>query len=258
MMKENELEKDVENKPKALNDALQKLINHPSSQINMMNIVEDLFNTIFSVSFDEKLIQTKLLKFALECQKIEDGTEDSIDIMDKRQKVATNATNSFQRSLKALTENQIKMIGNFPSFVRRVKMMQYEEIVKLIQDITNSEKSIIEIRDLVSKSAQKVNDNLPFIFPVRLEKILEISILQIQDDFSVLNPNMIILQMASSMYSWKHFIVQRSKTPGGYHKSLLTLTNTMFLFKLMLQRQYSSRRRKWLFFLFNSLKLEQI
>lgn len=255
MMKENEWEKNKDNS-KALRDALQKLVNHPSSQINMMNIVEDLFDTIFSnISFDEKLVQTKLLNFALECQKITDGTEDTIDIMSFRSIVATKATNSFQRALKDMTENQLKMIGDFPSFVRTVKKMQYEEIVKLIQNVTNSKQSIIEIRDIVSKSAQIVNDNLPFIFPVRLEKILEISILQIQDDFSVLNPNMIILQMASSMYSWKHFIVQRTNTPGGYRKSLLTLTNTMFLFKVMLQRQYSSRRRKMTIFPFQFFEI---
>ncbi|OHT15448.1 hypothetical protein TRFO_14055 [Tritrichomonas foetus] len=232
------------NKSKNLEEVLKKLIHdHPSSQISMMEITENFFNSLFSLNFEEKQNQSLLLDFALECQKLKDV--ESIDLMSVRRQMATN---SFQRSLKALTVKLIQMIGDFPTFANTVKNMTFEELSIYIQNLTQSKMNISEMRNIISKSTQTVNDNLPFIFPLRLEKKLQISILQIQDNFNILSPNMIIIKMVSSMYQWKHYIVQRTTTPGGYHKSVLTLANAMFLFKTMLQRQYSSRRRNLIIF----------
>lgn len=227
---------------KTLEDAFQKLINHPSSQIHMMNIVQNYFDSVFAIDFQEKTVQSKLLTFALECQKLDRNID---DIMEIRQRMATNA---FERSLKSLTKSQIELFSNFSEFVSKVKRMEYSDLVSYIQELTQSKHSMIEIRDLCTKNAQIVNDNLPLIFPIRLEKKLEVSLLQINDNWQYLNEDMVQFKMTTNMYNWKNFIAQRTREVGGYHKSVLTLTNAVFLFKSMLQRQYSSRIRKMIMF----------
>ncbi|OHT07454.1 hypothetical protein TRFO_24262 [Tritrichomonas foetus] len=230
----------------SLSDALLKVIHEkPSSQISMMKICENFFNSLFEIDFQEKETQSRIVRFAVELGKLDIKTIINLDIMSERQKIPNNP---FQRSLQKLTLNQINLLGDIQSFAYEVKNRTYEQIIEFVQSITNSKHSLTEIQSKIGHSVHAVNENLPFIFPLRLEKPLQISINQISEDFTALTKDIIVIKMISNIHQWQHYIIQRSTNTNGYNKSVITLANTMFLIKLMLQRQYSARRRNLLIF----------
>jgi hypothetical protein len=90
---------------------------------------------------------------------------------------------------------------------------------------------------------REINDELPFIFPLKIVRRSELTVLQVQDRLSALSDDMVLIQMTTSLYEWQHFIVQRSRNERGYHKSVFTLSMAFFFVRAMLQRSYPSRSR---------------
>jgi hypothetical protein len=84
---------------------------------------------------------------------------------------------------------------------------------------------------------------MPLIFPLRVERPSQITILHLQNEVSVLSSDTAVIRMTTTQHQWRHYLIQRSSHPRGYHKSVLTLSNSLFLIRTMLQRNYAARSR---------------
>ena len=229
---------------KPLEDAMNKFMqDKPTKQIAMMEVCQTYLSSLFDVSFEEKQNQEELLSFAKESARL--SNPESIDLLELRKQIPSTP---FTRALGALSLNQMSLIGDFQTFVEKVKQLDSDQLVAFIQQLTNSSCSLKTIKEHVSKATQQINDNLPFIFPLRVEQPYQITLLQILDGFEFLSSDMVMIRMVTSMDSWKYYIAQKSLDEQGYHKSVLTLANTLFLFRTILQRTYSASSRNLIAF----------
>ena len=265
-----------------LHDLVHKIAHETStSQISIMEYCSKFFESIFSIDFYERENQEHIVNFANETLKLftlnsedlnqdanlPDGTnqerkDEHIEYLKQyktyfKEKIQNNIddfdllalrkqfpTTPFERALRSLTFNQIQQIGDFKQFVKNViQAKDINGIIDYVKEITHSQHSLAEIRNTLSNCVHSVNKNLPFIFPLRLEKPIQITINQIQDEFTFLSNNMLVMTMLSNIHSWRNYIVQKSTNEKGFHKSVLTLANTMFLVKMMLQHNYSACKR---------------
>jgi hypothetical protein len=152
-------------------------------------------------------------------------------------------TTPLTRALSNLTSKQIDSIGEFSAFAETVKSLNSEEVVAFVQELTGSRRSLTEIQEQVCRAVSHVNDSVPFIFPLRVDRPSQITILHIQEDISVLSSDTALIRLTTTQFQWRHYLIQRSSHPRGYHKSVLTLSNIFFLIRTMLQRTYTARCR---------------
>lgn len=229
---------------KPLEDAMNKLLmDKPTKQIAMMEVCQAYLSSLFAIRFDEKQNQEELLAFAKEAARL--PSTDGIDLLSVRK---LPAKTPFERAVKPLSLSQISLVGDFREFVEKVKHMDNDQLILFIQELTHSSVSLKTIKENVSRATQQINDNLPFIFPLRVERPYQITLLQILDGFEFLSSDMVMIRMVTSMDSWKYYIAQKSLSDKGYHKSVLTLANTLVLFRMLLQRSYSASSRNLLAF----------
>lgn len=233
-------------------DLQYKTINeNQNSQLLIMNLIENFFGSLFSLNFDEKQIQTNMTRFLVETQKILRSSPDdsmntqsnsiyNINLIEERKKAPISP---FQRALKQLTMSQIELFGDFNELCQHLLEMSLFDIIEYVQNITHSSRSLVDIHHDIQKYAHGINENLPFILPLRFEKLLKISINYFHDDFEVINSDTILCKLTSSMHNWQNYVVQRSKNEG-YHKSILTLANSLYLLDLMLEKNYLAQRRR--------------
>lgn len=209
-------------------------------QISMMEKCEIFFNELFQNDLMEYDKQERYYQFLTEMSNVENS--DDIDIISLRK--VRNPQNSAERALEKLTMAEINHLGDFKQLMCRVKQMKNEEIDKLVQEITDSKFSYLDMKSKIRRSVSVINDNLPFMFPIILDVTSHLSILRVHDDISVKSSDMFSIPITTSNPEWQRFVVQESKNQRGYHISVVTMSNILFLMKIIFQNTYATHRRQ--------------
>jgi hypothetical protein len=164
--------------------------------------------------------QAALLRFERETIRFDD-----LDNVDLAELHLQPPTTPFARALCNLTGSQIPAIGDFSQFAATVKSLAPAAVAAFVRERTSSQRLLCEIQEQLSSAVSRVNDHVPFVFPVWASHPPQLTILDVQDEVSVIAWDTALLRMTTVQFQCRHYLIQRSSCCRGYQKSGLTLFN---------------------------------
>ena len=213
-------------------------------QVKMMNEMEQSINQIYQRNLDQIEYQSHILDFIQESTRLSDEEIPQINLMQVRQR--KYKTSKFEDSLCYLMKNDIDKVmsfGSFQDFVNHMRSITPEQKELFVMDFTNSSDTLSNQKMQLANDIEKFNDQMPFIFPIRIESFPQLSIFKFHNNVSKLTSDLILVRATTSIESTSTFLLLKSHNDKGLHASVMTLNTAFFLFKQLLQNSYPSRMR---------------
>jgi hypothetical protein len=194
---------------------------------------------LYRVDFSDKSEQDALMAFAREVAKDDDRAVDLETLRWQR------PIDKFTRKLSALSERQVRAIGDYAEFAKSVKSAGAPGgLARLVQRVNGSPSSLLAVEREITEAVDAINSNVPLIFPLQMHSQEPQSILLLRNKIRTLGPNVVLVKMQTQgCGGWRYYVLQRSQNSAGFHTSVVTLSSVLFLIGTIFKREYTTRGR---------------